>query len=359
MRGNVAVCCCWAAQGKGSPSYLCSNPNPWQDPVPKGTITLSVKVVFETRVILSLFLRKEISCQNANKINFHNPQLKLPSWQNFIYSKMLIYPQTSCWAKCIALLLQQGCVFWWWVLPSPLSVAGCVLFSLLWTLHIMGGECELSLSLSPSTGISQHDSCSRQTLVWQVSKKQRPCHEEGDSWEIWCSLPNTACFLSLFSLFIGWDGLGGHSRYSNTARFLRQQEGFGGDSVQGKVLALHFMASRSQGPRPLASVGLSLCVRRCLGGSWYHQWGETQGQAENKAGSEEKMGRWEVTGLFSLLTKKVGTGEKFWRHKFPGPLVGLGSPQLNSRNLEGKWCFLCIVFVYVCVCFGSGKGINN
>lgn len=43
------------------------------------------------------------------------------SAQNFIYSKMLICPQTSCFAKYTTRLLQQGCGFRAWVLPSLLG----------------------------------------------------------------------------------------------------------------------------------------------------------------------------------------------------------------------------------------------
>lgn len=79
---------------------------------------------------------------------------------------MLIYPQTSCFAKNIALLLEQGCGFRVWVLP-PLLNAGmlCPVLSPVVIIHY-GGERELSLGLSSSTGIFQPETCSRQALVY-------------------------------------------------------------------------------------------------------------------------------------------------------------------------------------------------
>lgn len=98
---------------------------------------------------------------------------------------MLIYPQTSCFAKHIALLLEQGCGFRVWVL-SPLLNAGmlCPVLSLVVVAHY-GGERELSLGLSPRTGISQPESGGRQALVygalaedWAVRRK-RICGKSG------------------------------------------------------------------------------------------------------------------------------------------------------------------------------------
>lgn len=98
---------------------------------------------------------------------------------------MLIYPQTSCFAKHIALLLEQGCGFRVWVLSPPLNAGMlCPVLSLVVVAHY-GSERELSLGLSSSTGISQPESCSRQALVYGplaedwASRRRRICGKSG------------------------------------------------------------------------------------------------------------------------------------------------------------------------------------
>ena len=114
----------------------------------------------------------------CGKVSFCHPQLKLHSLQNFIYSKVLIYPQTSCFAKYTTLLLEQGCGFRVWVVPFLLNAGRLRLgLSLVVPAHD-GRQVGIQPALSSSSGQSQCEACWRQAFVWRISPGAPGCGED-------------------------------------------------------------------------------------------------------------------------------------------------------------------------------------
>ena len=120
----------------------------------------------------------ELVLGKCGKVSFCHPQLKLHSLQNFIYSKVLIYPQTSCFAKYTTLLLEQGCGFRVWVVPFLLNAGRlCLSLSLLVPAHD-GRQVGIQPGLSSSSGQSQCEDCRRQAFVWRISPGAPVCGED-------------------------------------------------------------------------------------------------------------------------------------------------------------------------------------
>lgn len=113
-----------------------------------------------------------------------------------------------------------------------------------------GGQRELGLCLSSCTAIARHKGCRRQAVAWRVCTGQRTWPRGGGLVGSVVLIDWHSLFVGSFPLFYKLRSFRGSPKIFSHCQVCDERKDMEVIQSEGKILPLHFMSSRSRGPRP-------------------------------------------------------------------------------------------------------------